>query len=96
MPDTLNLKKDVAGNTVVVETTTTVTETPLSADTIREQIRRQAEVMANLQSQLDAIEKFEKSSKAEATPTLATPATPVVDQAVLADIVAPLEAKETV
>lgn len=91
MPETLNLKKDADGNTVVVQTTTTVTETPLSADTLRAQIQRQAEVMASLQSQLDAIEAFEAGKAKTAAPVLADPVTPVVDQVVLAEIVAPIQ-----
>lgn len=92
MPDILNLKKDENGNTVVVETSTLTNEVPLSAETLRTQIKQQAEILASLQAKLDAVLKFEAGKAAEASPTLTDSKTPVVDQAVLADIVAPLQA----
>jgi len=63
---TIQLKRDADGNVFQVETTTTVTETPLDESDIVSQIERHSSIIKDLETKLEAVRSFKLENKLEA------------------------------
>ena len=65
--DELKLKKNEAGETLLVITTETTQDVPFGAEELKRQISQHAEVINNLQKQLEAVQGYETSEVTDET-----------------------------
>lgn len=82
----LQIKQNEAGETVVVETSVHENVQRLDTAELKLQIRQHAESINELQQQLEAVEKFEASTKTEDVLVLEEVKTPVIDSVVLEEV----------
>ena len=84
--ETIRLKT-IDGQTVQVVNSTQTQEVPFGAEEIKRQISQHAEVINNLQKQLEAVQGFESSGAAQQTVTLAESIKPLIDMVELEKVV---------
>jgi len=84
--ETIKLKT-LDGQTVQVVDSTQTQDVPFSAEEIKRQISQHAEVINNLQKQLEAVQSFESSGVAQQTVTLVESTKPLIDVVELEKVV---------
>ena len=84
--ETIKLKT-LDGQTVQVVGSTQTQDVPFGAEEIKRQISQHAEVINNLQKQLEAVQSFKSSSVAQQTVTLVESTKPLIDVVELEKVV---------